>query len=196
MRRKGLLGVAAVLVLLLVLTTVPARAGHNPAAVSIEIDECGVTLVATITDPEGTHLVGNMRLVAHVVGGDTEFTDVIPIDGDAVSITVGPFFAPSTATIMWRVFGGGERDYDSPLWNGYGELDFAAQINAYAAEVGSFAWVVAGPDDPNPFTTWHQFDVDGCNPTKEMCKGGGWEELGFEKNQGRCIRFVNTGKGG
>lgn len=29
--------------------------------------------------------------------------------------------------------------------------------------------------------------------TKNDCKNGGWDEYGF-KNQGQCIRFVNTGK--
>jgi hypothetical protein len=38
---------------------------------------------------------------------------------------------------------------------------------------------------------WH---VGILNPeTKNDCKKGGWQEYGF-KNQGQCIRFVNTGK--
>ena len=38
---------------------------------------------------------------------------------------------------------------------------------------------------------WHAGVV---NPqTKNECKKGGWESFGF-KNQGQCIRFVNTGK--
>jgi hypothetical protein len=33
-----------------------------------------------------------------------------------------------------------------------------------------------------------------ANPrTKEECKDGGWEDFGF-RNQGQCIRFVNTGQ--
>ena len=31
--------------------------------------------------------------------------------------------------------------------------------------------------------------------TKADCKNGGWMQFGF-RNQGQCIRFVNTGKGG
>jgi hypothetical protein len=32
------------------------------------------------------------------------------------------------------------------------------------------------------------------DPTSmDQCKKGGWEDFGF-KNQGQCIRFVNTGK--
>jgi hypothetical protein len=29
--------------------------------------------------------------------------------------------------------------------------------------------------------------------SKDQCKNGGWEDFGF-KNQGQCIKFVNTGK--
>jgi hypothetical protein len=36
---------------------------------------------------------------------------------------------------------------------------------------------------------WTRFDVGG----KETCKNGGYEDYGF-RNQGQCIRFVNTGK--
>jgi hypothetical protein len=170
----------------------PALADHNGAAISIEVGECGeTTLEATIVDPAGTHKASGMRLVVSVEGGDTEFTDSIPADGNAVSITVGPF--EGATTISWRVFGGGERSYDQPLWNGYGEADFSAAITAYAADVGGFSWVVAGPDDPNPFTTWHEFDVEGCLVLMESCKDGGWAALGF-RNQGLCISYVNTGK--
>jgi hypothetical protein len=40
---------------------------------------------------------------------------------------------------------------------------------------------------------WTTFEVE-CNPeTKADCKNGGWEAYGF-RNQGQCIRYVNTGK--
>ena len=167
-------------------------ANHNPAAIEWETGECGeTTFSAGITTPGGAHAVANMRLVVHADGG-TQFTDVIPTDGSQVSLTVGPFIgAGGTETIMWRVFGGGERSYDSPLWNGFGGPTFSADVTEYGAENG-FGWVVAGPEDPNPFTTWHEFDVEGCAITKEMCKDGGWADFGFS-NQGRCIQFANTG---
>jgi hypothetical protein len=35
---------------------------------------------------------------------------------------------------------------------------------------------------------------DANNPTtQDECKNGGWEDFGF-RNQGQCIRFVNTGQ--
>lgn len=195
MRKSNALSVVAMSALVLGLMALPALGGHNPAVVDIETITCGeTTFTASVTNPEGTHLVGNMRLVVHVEGGDTQFTDVIPTNGDSVLITVGPFFEPfvETITIMWRVFGGGERSYDSPPWNGFGETGFNEDVGTYGAENG-FSWVVAGPDDPNPFTTWNELDVEPCVLTKEMCKDGGWEELGFS-NQGQCISFVNTGQ--
>lgn len=38
---------------------------------------------------------------------------------------------------------------------------------------------------------WHNGDVD--PETRADCRGGGWEDFGF-RNQGQCIRFVNTGQ--
>lgn len=41
---------------------------------------------------------------------------------------------------------------------------------------------------------WTTFDVGANDPTsKEDCKRGGWQQFGF-RNQGQCVRFVNTGK--
>jgi hypothetical protein len=61
----------------------------------------------------------------------------------------------------------------------------------------SMSWVQAYP--------YHQFDNIALDPvavgpqtktlTKSDCWNGGWQQLGF-RNQGQCIRFVETGKGG
>ena len=41
---------------------------------------------------------------------------------------------------------------------------------------------------------WTPFAVGPNNPTtKDDCRNGGWERFGF-RNQGQCIRFVNTGQ--
>jgi len=44
---------------------------------------------------------------------------------------------------------------------------------------------------------FESISVEGCladdPPEKDACKDGGWEMYGF-RNQGQCIRFVNTGK--
>ena len=170
-----------------------ASAGHNGAVVDVDIAVCSeTTFTATIADPAGTHKVTNMRLVVDD-GDTTQFTDVIPTNGSSTEISVGPFFTTEDTVVSWRVFGGGERSYDQPLWNGFGGATFSADVNAYGAANG-FGFVVAGTDDPNPFTTWNEVEVPGCFPeTKEDCMDGGWEAFGF-KNQGQCVRFIETGQ--
>lgn len=181
------------LALAMVLLVTTVFAAHNGANVVVsEPVACEVTtFTAGVVDPLGTHKVANMRLV--VDDGDTvQSTDVIPTDGTTVFLEVGPFAVDTT--VSWRVFGGGERNYDRPSWNGFGEPDFTAEINAYAALVDGFAWVLSGTDDPNPFTNWNEEVVPGCYPTdKDQCKNGGWQNFGF-RNQGLCIQFANTGK--
>lgn len=183
---------ALTLIMSFVFMTGVAFAGHNGADVSIEQPAaCAeTTFTATIADPDGTHKSDNMQLIVDV-DGVAQVTDPIPTDGSEVSLAVGKF--NQDKTVSWRVFGGGERDYDQPHWNGYGEPNFNADVGAYG-DANGFGFVVAGTDDPNPFTTWNTFDAQGCYPvTVEECKKGGWAEYGFS-NQGLCIQFVNTGK--
>lgn len=171
-----------------------ALAGHNPSVVNEVTGACGeTTLSATVTDSDGGHIVSNMFLVVSA-DGNTQSSN-IPTDGSSISLTVGPFYTHSveTITVKWHVFGGGERSYDDPLWNGFGTASFGDDINDYFNLVGTFSWVIAGPDDPNPFVTWHDINVNSCAITKDLCMSGGWENFGF-KNQGQCIRFANTGK--
>ncbi len=49
-------------------------------------------------------------------------------------------------------------------------------------------------DENNWYFDWVEFTVGPIDPTsKNDCKKGGWETFGF-RNQGQCIKFVNTGK--
>jgi hypothetical protein len=169
-------------------------ANHNGAFVTQNgPGACGeTTITATITDPNGTHKVSSMFLVVDA-NGQTQSGN-IPTDGSAVSFTVGPSFTQSveTTTISWNVFGGGERSYDIPLWNGFGGPTFSADIAAYATQVGGFSWVIAGPDDPNPFTRWNEIQAESCAPTgKDDCKQGGWQLYEF-RNQGDCVSHVSA----
>jgi hypothetical protein len=178
------------LVFTLVIVVGVVFAGHNGGDVSYETGDCGeTTFSATVADPAGTHKVSNMYMVVDVDGA-AQYAN-IPIDGSAATITVGPFFGQDP-TVSWNVFGGGERSYDQPLWNGYGSPTFGADISSYAASVGGYSWVIAGTNDPNPFVNWNEISVESCAITVDMCKNGGWEAFDF-RNQGQCIRFVNTG---
>ena len=40
---------------------------------------------------------------------------------------------------------------------------------------------------------WTRFDVLPDAQSKDDCKNGGWEAFGF-RNQGQCVRFIETGK--
>ena len=51
------------------------------------------------------------------------------------------------------------------------------------AAVGSIAAVSAAPGNSNP-------SINGY--TKDQCKNGGWQSLGF-KNQGDCVSYFATG---
>ncbi|HEX5797270.1 MAG TPA: hypothetical protein VFX86_02675 [Candidatus Saccharimonadales bacterium] len=170
-----------------------ASAGHNGADISHQTGTCGeTTFSAGIIDPDGTHKVGNMYLVVSAEG-DTQFVNV-PTDGSVATITTGPFYGSGDdVTISWNVFGGAERSYDQPLWNGYGTPTFSSDINAYATSQGGFGWVLDGPDEPNPFVNWNEFNVESCEITKDFCKKGGYAAFGF-RNQGLCIQYANTGK--
>ena len=147
------LGVAtAVALSALVFGATGAGAHHNvPEIHHAPTGDCGTTTFST-NWTEDTHFSHNAVLV--VDAGDTVNTAAI-----GESITVGPFVADTT--IHYRVFGGGERDYDVPLWNGHGEEDFVDEINEYGDEHG-FGWTAAGVDDPNPFTNWLSIEVEGC----------------------------------
>ncbi len=66
-----------------------------------------------------------------------------------------------------------------------------------------FIWTPDAGFDPTGaigFVNWNGgvafFDdltVDADPQTKDDCKKGGWEQFGF-KNQGQCVRFIETGK--
>lgn len=165
--------------LALLASATAALAAGAPATVTTNVNTCAPTTFSATTGSSIT----NQYLV--VDDGASVQSVIIPANGDPADISVGPF--ASDTTVSWHVFGGGERDYDIPLWNGHGGATFSADITAYYNEVGTFSWVIAGTDDPNPFVTWNTVDVPACAPqTKNDCKKGGWETYGF-KNQGQCV---------
>ena len=187
----------ALMIVALLLAPAAAFASHNGAVVTYATGACGeTTFSAEIADPAGTHKVSNMYLVVDTEDGAAQYVKV-PIDGSSATITVGPFYTygGGNKTISWHVFGGGERSYDQPLWNGYGGPTFGADITAYAASVGGYGWVIGETDDPNPFVTWNTIDVSTCAIVKDMCKDGGWALLVDEqgnpfKNQGQCVSSI------
>lgn len=122
----------------------PAHATTNEVVVDYDSQPC-VEVAITSAWATDTHLVDNAYLVVKV-DGETQAALV----GD--TITVGPFERPTE--VQWRVFGGGERDYDDPAW----PVDKGA-INTYG-EVHGWDWTVGG--DVPEWVSWHSFWVDGC----------------------------------
>ena len=120
----------------------PAQAGHNQVAVNIDktAAPCGPVLLTTQwTIAE--HQVGNTVLVVRIDGQ----VQTAPV-GEALA--VGPFDAPTV--LEWRVWGGGERDYDDPP---------LTDLDALLAHLAAGGDVLA-PDAPG--VAWHPFRVAGC----------------------------------
>src|SRR5690606_22486442 len=104
--RKVIAAAAAGLIVGVAFAAGTAFADHNTPSVTVsEPGECGTTTITT-SWPSDTHQVANAALV--VQAGDDYRVAAI---GEPV--TVGPFDT-ADVTIRYRVWGGGERNYDSP----------------------------------------------------------------------------------
>jgi LPXTG-motif cell wall-anchored protein len=118
----------------------PAAAHHNQPDADSQTGDCGETTIATAW-PLEEHQVANTALV-------------VLIDGEVSSapigepITVGPFEADTT--IQWRIWGGGERDYDSP------PLDDLEALLEYLDDNPG------GELDADAPVAWHELKVYGC----------------------------------
>ncbi|MPZ25701.1 MAG: hypothetical protein GEV12_04450 [Micromonosporaceae bacterium] len=120
----------------------PAQADHNIPDIGIsQFGDCGETSINTFWS-DGPHMVGDTVLVLQVDGEQH-----LRFMGE--SIVIGPFTADPT--IRWRVWGGGERNYDDP------PLTDLEALLAYLEE---------NPDgelDPDPpGVAWHTLELEGC----------------------------------
>ena len=84
----------------------------------------------------------------------------------------------------------GDIDLDTDLYYGisdtYGNIALRVIDLANATKVGDY---YALDDNIHTLT----FVADNDPKTKDDCKKGGWEGYGF-RNQGQCVRFIETGK--
>lgn len=76
--------------------------------------------------------------------------------------------------------------------------DFTTMTYTRAADIDgvSFGGSVNSSDGPGSGNVFTSFSIELAvnDPSSKVeCKKGGWEDFGF-RNQGQCIRFVNTGK--
>jgi LPXTG-motif cell wall-anchored protein len=141
---KRLAGAAVALVVAfgaLALGAGPAQAGHNEVQVEYSDPRgCKEIQFRTAWTAE-THLVANTALVIRVHGQVQAATVGTPL-------AAGPFGEPTL--IEWRVWGGGERDYDDPPL-----LDLDALL--VHLDLGGD---VLAPDVPG--VGWNKFRVKGC----------------------------------
>jgi hypothetical protein len=125
----------------------PAQAGHNEVAVYVDKSDapCGPVVFATRwTIAE--HQVANTVLVVRVDGQ----VQTAPVGGE---LAVGPFDAPTV--VEWRVWGGGERDYDDPP---------LTDLDALLAHLAAGGDVL---DADAPGVAWHALRVKGCVTPEE-----------------------------
>jgi len=142
---------AAVLAAGLVVSATAASAHHNvPVTTTTEPGACGeVTIGAQWS--EDTHIVDNTVLV--VQAGGEQFTAPV-----GESITVGPF-ETAPVTVRYRVWGGGERNYDQPALT---DLDaLVAHLDAGGSPL----------DGDAPGVAWFELEVEGCVPGPEGPEG-------------------------
>lgn len=127
------------------LLAAPAAAHHATPTAEVTTGDCGeVTITTTWSADE--HQVDTAALV--VLVGDEVHTAPI-----GESITVGPFEADTT--VQYRVWGGGERDYDDP------PLADLEALLSYLDQGGS----ELAPDAPG--VAWHELTVEGCPAEEE-----------------------------
>jgi hypothetical protein len=144
--KKVLIGITVVVLAVaaaLAWAASPASAHHNPPVVEVsEPGACGTTTFQ-FSQPEGTHVVGNVALVI-LADGEHHVLAV------GESLEVGPF-DEAPALIQYRIWGGGERDYDNPA------LDDLDAMLTYIDSGGS-------PTDAEAPASYNSFEVEGCVP--------------------------------
>lgn len=126
--------------------TAPASAHHATPTVSHYVGDCGQVTWESAWGSDD-HQVDNTVLVVQV--GDIQHTAAI-----GEPLEVGPTEA-ETAVIRWRVWGGGERNYDSPA---------LADLPALLAHLDAGGDVL---DADAPGVAWNEITVDGCPPAEQ-----------------------------
>lgn len=139
-RRWGAAAFAGLAVGALALAS-PAQAHHNAVDADVAVDGC--TLTATTSWTKAEHQVDSTVLVV-LAGGEVSTAPV----GDPLELDL----PPGTTSVQWRIWGGGERDYDDPALTDLAAL--VAHLEGGGSELD--------PDAPG--VAWHTLDVTGCAP--------------------------------
>jgi LPXTG-motif cell wall-anchored protein len=122
--------------------TAPALAAGNEVLTTPAVDGCRVSIASDWATDK--HIVTNTVVVA-LVDGEVSSAPV----GTTLEVT-----APAgTTSVQWRVWGGGERDYDSPPLS-----DLAALLEYLETHPGGEL------DAEAPGVAWHDLALNGCAP--------------------------------
>lgn len=127
------------------LLAAPAAAHHATPIAEVTTGDCGEVTITTTWGAD-EHQVDTAALVV-LVDGEVHTAPI------GEPITVGPFEADTT--VQWRVWGGGEREYDDP------PLTDLEALLAYLDQGGS----ELAPDAPG--VAWHSLEVTGCPADEE-----------------------------
>lgn len=132
----------------------PAAAEQNfrPYA-DVQADGCEVTLEVTSPEKwrENSQRTWDVFLVVDTGAEQPEVQQIAPGE----TVTVGPYDL-TEVTLSYRVFGGAERDDDSPALAITHE-----ELVAYLEEHGD-AWLTGGVDEVPDFVGWHTVQIEGC----------------------------------
>lgn len=122
--------------------------------------------------------------------------DVVPTTGSTGSFTTVTFDPTDSYPVTTR----GSSPYTCPSSPAdMDDLSDGSNIRMFALNVGDTSDNDEGLDGyldnvvVSTFGDTITYDFDPAPMVKDDCKKGGWEEYGF-KNQGQCIRFVQTGQ--
>lgn len=140
-RTAGVLGALALAGGIVATLGAPAAAHHNEIQTQVETEGCWLS--GTTSWAKDDHQAGAAVLVFRV-------------DGVVATVAIGEgfeFLLPDHTTLVeWRIWGGGERDYDSPA---------LTNLDALLAHLDGGGGVL---DADAPGVAWHQLDVTGCGP--------------------------------
>ncbi|WP_370327690.1 hypothetical protein [Euzebya sp.] len=151
------------------------------------VTACG-EVTMTFTNPYGFPLSANGGFGEPTV--ERDWSDAIISEGPYAGQPFGLFYA---GTDVSEYEGGTIRN----LQEGTATKTFSIVEDANGGSI-NFGYFVKSGSEQTAYILREDITVNtNCEPdvpeTKDDCKKGGWEEYGF-RNQGQCIRFVNTGQ--
>lgn len=131
-------------------------------------------------------------IAGETVSGVVDFTAILN-DQEGNDDVQWAVRAGACAAGSGALYGNVAGNNDSFSWDG---TNFSASIDMSGDTPGDYCFIFNPTEDVDDadIRLTREFILELPSPeTKNECKKGGWQEFGF-KNQGQCVRYVNTGK--